>query len=51
MVADGGGMPVMLNGGMFGGAPAGLGPDGRPLAFATVFIPTSTRPLARRCSP
>jgi hypothetical protein len=39
MTADGGGMPVMINGGMFGGAPAGLGPDGRPLAFATVFYP------------
>lgn len=38
--ASDGPMPVMLNGVMVGsGASAGLGEDGRPLAFATVFYP------------
>jgi hypothetical protein len=44
MSSDGGGaMPVMMNGVMLGsGASAGLGEDGRPLAFATVFYPNVT---------
>ncbi|HEX5069560.1 MAG TPA: carboxypeptidase-like regulatory domain-containing protein [Vicinamibacterales bacterium] len=42
-VAAGSDGPVMLNGIMGGSGPsAGVGPDGRPLAFATMFYPNVT---------